>query len=234
MELGALTKDESVQLLLRRHKNTATKDHIEEAKKIVERLGRHPLAILQASSYISATGTPIGSYLEAFDRQREILLNSGILFGYQRQQGSEDRDKTLTSSTLEVSSLSGDSKSAEQAARLATISSSTWLPHDSHVERNNIDKKVDGNDAEDDTGTYWGEHELSSQVEDANASGDTNVKQEEDDIEDVQVIKLNRAGSWVAEDMASLVTVRQDLSLFQDADDDGDEYGMRPLLNPFI
>jgi len=67
IHLAKMTEQESLELLFCRSKNELTVENIETGKLIVAKLEFLPLAIDQASAFISAQKLPLTPFLEHFD-----------------------------------------------------------------------------------------------------------------------------------------------------------------------
>ncbi|CZS94317.1 uncharacterized protein RAG0_04354 [Rhynchosporium agropyri] len=93
-ELGGLSDEESVTLLQERSQLEMAKIDTIAAKAILYRLACHPLAITQASSYISRKKIRLSQFLDHYEKSRaQILKHTPNLNDYRRQL-SEDEEET--------------------------------------------------------------------------------------------------------------------------------------------
>ncbi len=74
IEVGAMSTDEGVELLLHQSGLEKTKENMENAKAITEKLGGLALAIDQAATYISASHVPLESFIELYAKRRAAIL----------------------------------------------------------------------------------------------------------------------------------------------------------------
>lgn len=73
LSLDVMTSEEAVNFLLKRTKDKEKKT----ARKLADSLGRLPLALEQAGSYIETTGRSISEYFNMFKQYKEKLLSRG-------------------------------------------------------------------------------------------------------------------------------------------------------------
>lgn len=111
MELGALSPDEGVNLLLRGYSRQEIAESLEIAKEIISRLGGLALAIDQAGAYIAHRRVPphqLRGFLETYETQRKEIMSytPSIFWEYGSMQtlGKEDQTKAMNAfTTWEIS-----------------------------------------------------------------------------------------------------------------------------------
>lgn len=74
IEVGAMTADEGIELLLHQADLEKTDDNVENARAITEKLGGLALAIDQAATYISARHVPLQSFNDIYAKRRTAIL----------------------------------------------------------------------------------------------------------------------------------------------------------------
>jgi tetratricopeptide (TPR) repeat protein len=82
-----MTPDDAREFLLKCSR--ASHDQSEEADKLVDTLGRHPLAIEQAGGYIRSQKLPIAAYRALFDSHKASGLSKGLTAFHQTQYYKE-------------------------------------------------------------------------------------------------------------------------------------------------
>ena len=94
IELDGLEKEAALDLLI---EQSETKEpDVEEAEKIVERLGYHPLAITQAGAYIRKRKIALCKFLDDYRRRRKTILeNTPPLTQYRKKLGEAERETSL-------------------------------------------------------------------------------------------------------------------------------------------
>ena len=261
MELGSLTVDEGVQLLLRSYSNKDRGAYIDEARKIVKRLVGLALAIDQASSYLKARRKPIsqlGSFLQLYEEQMQDILEfvPKNFWEYQEQggYGARDKDKDLSAfTTWEMSSkelFRDDDDSAERAAHLLTLSAfmaSTTIPE--FIFRRYWESRYYWTDgyAADPLRATWLQSKsfakrarLHDEVDNSidTVICDTSRKQDGAVLHDKSVERDHvKQTIWDTDDFALLVTACEDLSLLQDVSRDGDDgitFSLHPLVRDWL
>lgn len=111
MELGALSPDEGVSLLLRGYSRQEIAENLKTAKEIISRLGGLALAIDQAGAYIAHRRVPphqLHGFLETYETQREAIMSYTPShfweYGSMQTLGKEDRTKAINAfTTWEIS-----------------------------------------------------------------------------------------------------------------------------------
>ena len=74
IEVGAMSADEGVELLLHQAGVERTKENVADATAIAEELGGLALAIDQAATYISARHVPLHSFSGVYEKRRAAIL----------------------------------------------------------------------------------------------------------------------------------------------------------------
>ena len=75
IDVSTMSNEEALELLFRRSDTTRSDATLQEAQKIVKRLGFHALAIDQAGAYILARTLDFDLFLEHYNKRREVVLN---------------------------------------------------------------------------------------------------------------------------------------------------------------
>ena len=97
-----MTKDECLELLLRQSKQERNDNNIAEGKMIVQKLGYLPLAIDQASAYISVRHLPFQLFKKHYEEQRESVFKyTPSLWEYLKKL-SDDKEETLPKCVYDV------------------------------------------------------------------------------------------------------------------------------------
>ncbi|KAL8977024.1 MAG: hypothetical protein Q9205_007094, partial [Flavoplaca limonia] len=99
VELGAMSPEEGVNLLLRGCSRPEIDQNLDTAKDIVLRLGGLALAIDQAGAYIAHRRIPpaeLGNFLKSFETQREEILSytPSSVWEYGSMQNGREEDQT--------------------------------------------------------------------------------------------------------------------------------------------
>ena len=95
IQLPGLEERNALNLLLRQSESSELNS--EDAKKIVERLGYHPLAITQAAAYIKKKKLPLCDFMDHYKRRREaILRNTPQLSQYRKTLGTSSQETSLS------------------------------------------------------------------------------------------------------------------------------------------
>ena len=74
IEVGAMSTDEGVELLLHQAGLDRTTENVADANAITEELGGLALAIDQAATYISARHVPLNSFSAVYEKRRAAIL----------------------------------------------------------------------------------------------------------------------------------------------------------------
>jgi tetratricopeptide (TPR) repeat protein len=129
IDVSTMSEAEALQLLLGRVK----RDHeimsgtdLLEAKKIVERLGFHALAIDQAGAYICLGDYDLNVFLEHYNKRRKAVLSAKPnLWGYKRKLKSNSDFKTeltvFTTWELSFDLITGDQQIRDDKEHLLTL-----------------------------------------------------------------------------------------------------------------
>ncbi|RYP05013.1 hypothetical protein DL764_004088 [Monosporascus ibericus] len=116
-ELGSLEKGDCIRLLLQPTGLSSEPQAINSAaEKVIDILGSHTLAILQAGSYIAQGGCSLSNYPVVFQKQRERLLKFNLT---QAQSRYRNVYATMEASAQTLDTL--ESESAEDALCLLQI-----------------------------------------------------------------------------------------------------------------
>jgi tetratricopeptide (TPR) repeat protein len=96
IELGGLLEEEALDLLwktsrLREDRHTET--DLNEAKRIVQKLANHPLAITQAGSYIRQQKIRVDRFMDHYDAKRDRILKHTPQLSQYRRRLSNDAEK---------------------------------------------------------------------------------------------------------------------------------------------
>ncbi|KAI4263695.1 MAG: hypothetical protein L6R42_001169 [Xanthoria sp. 1 TBL-2021] len=111
MELGALSPNEGVNLLLRGYSRQEIAGNLKTAKEIISRLGGLALAIDQAGAYIAHRRVPphqLHGFLETYETQRKEIMSYTPShfweYGSMQTLGKDDRTKAINAfTTWEIS-----------------------------------------------------------------------------------------------------------------------------------
>ena len=94
IELPGLEKDAALDLLLKQSQIKISNS--EDAEKILERLGYHPLAVTQAGAYIRKRKIKLCEFLDEYkSRRKKILENTPQLSQYRKKLGSAEKETSL-------------------------------------------------------------------------------------------------------------------------------------------
>lgn len=106
IEVTDMSDDEALQLLYKRCQVDKTEKNFQEARKVVQRLGYHALAIDQAGAYILSRNLDLNLYLIHYsDRKEKVPKDIPVLWEYRRQLkiDSEVETKLTVFTTWELS-----------------------------------------------------------------------------------------------------------------------------------
>ncbi|KIN01209.1 hypothetical protein OIDMADRAFT_123057, partial [Oidiodendron maius Zn] len=115
IDVSTMSNEEALELLFRRSDTIRSDTTLQEAQKIVRRLGFHALAIDQAGAYILARTLDLDLFLEHYDKRREEVLNETPgLWEYKRKlkacQEIETKLTVFTTWELSFDLIAGDEK----------------------------------------------------------------------------------------------------------------------------
>ena len=118
-----MEEDAAVALLVRQ---SGTNESIsEDAKKIVERLVYHPLAITQAGAYISKRKLRLCKFTDHYKRRKKIILeNTPQLSQYRKRLGDAEEETSLnvfTTWELSFQQLRSEAPENNVEAKLLTL-----------------------------------------------------------------------------------------------------------------
>ena len=122
-EVGAMTDEEGVKLLLRDAKHDEqSPELLAEAKEVVAKLGHLALAIDQAASYISARQMPLQVFVEIFEsRKKAILVHTPATWEYRAQTGDGQALSAFTTWELSVNQIASEEASRESITDFLTL-----------------------------------------------------------------------------------------------------------------
>lgn len=126
IEVGAMSVDEGIELLLLQSVYERTDENFEGARQIVEKLGGLALAIDQAATYIGARHVPLKSFPEVFARRRSAILKYTPTHWEYSKTRLEERDKPLSVFTtweLSFEQLEVTEEERESLVHLLTLGS---------------------------------------------------------------------------------------------------------------
>ena len=128
IELQGLDKSTAVELLTLPNSNAESET---DALAIVERLGYHPLAITQASSYIRQRRIKSKDFMDHYDRRKELILrNTPQLSQYRRKLGGSETETSLNVfTTWELSYQQLQSRTGESAVVLKLLTLLSFFDH---------------------------------------------------------------------------------------------------------
>ncbi|MCJ1345366.1 hypothetical protein MMC31_003573 [Peltigera leucophlebia] len=123
LQLSGLEESAAVALLVQQ---SQTYEFIsEDAKKIVERLGCHPLAITQAGAYIRKRKLPLCEFMGHYKRRKKIILESTPqLSHYRKRLGNAEGETSLnvfTTWELSFQQLQSEASEIDVKAKLLTL-----------------------------------------------------------------------------------------------------------------
>ncbi|MCJ1347669.1 hypothetical protein MMC31_005897 [Peltigera leucophlebia] len=99
IELSGLEKDDAVALLIQQSQTNEV--NYLDAEKIVERLGRHPLAITQAGAYIRIRKLRLCEFMDHYKRRKKRILKiTSQLSQYRNMQGNAEVETSLNIFTI--------------------------------------------------------------------------------------------------------------------------------------
>ena len=117
--------EESAAVLLLSQQSQSKDFDAEDAEKIVERLGYHPLAITQAGAYIKRRGLQLSHFMKVYKKQREaILTNTPPLSQYRKKLDSDEKETSLnvfTTWELSFQQLQSQASANNVEAKLLTL-----------------------------------------------------------------------------------------------------------------
>jgi tetratricopeptide (TPR) repeat protein len=118
LEVGVFDPSEAAGFLQRR---TSSGDQV-AAEALAKELGELPLALEQAAAFMEQTGLELGEYLEAFRRDREVLLEKGEPVAY-----GATVDATFR---LAIGKVAERSEAAVELLELCAFLAPEAVPHD--------------------------------------------------------------------------------------------------------
>ena len=95
LEVSGLEESAAVALLVQQSQTNEVISS--DAKKIVERLGYHPLAISQAGAYIRKRKLPLSWFMDHYKHRRKIILESTPRLSYYRKRLGNTEEETSLS-----------------------------------------------------------------------------------------------------------------------------------------
>ena len=123
IELSGLEEDAALALLIRQ--SQTNQDITDDAKKIVERLVCHPLAITQAGAYIRKRKLRLCEFMDHYKRRkRKILENMSQVSQYRKRLGNAEEETSLNVfATWELSfhQLQSEALENDVEAKLLTL-----------------------------------------------------------------------------------------------------------------
>ena len=123
LELSGLEESAAVVLLIQQ--SQTNKVISSDAKKIVERLECHPLAITQAGAYIRKRKLPLCEFMDHYKRRKKIILESTPqLSQYRRRLGNAEEGTSLnvfTTWELSFQQLQSEVSENHVEAKLLTL-----------------------------------------------------------------------------------------------------------------
>ena len=123
IKLFGLDESDAVALLMQQ--SQAKEDIAADAKKIVERLGCHPLALTQAGAYIRKRKLRLSEFMDHYKRRKKIILESTPqLSQYRKRLGNAEEETSLNVfTTWELSFRQLHSEASEDGveAKLLTL-----------------------------------------------------------------------------------------------------------------
>ena len=123
IELFGLEEDAAVTLLIQQ--SQSNEGISEDAKKIVERLVCHPLAVTQAGAYIRKRKLRLCKFLDHYKRRKKIILeNTPQLSQYRKRLGDAEEETSLnvfTTWELPFQQLRSEAPENNVEAKLLTL-----------------------------------------------------------------------------------------------------------------
>ena len=96
-ELSGLQSAYAIELLLKRSQISSSKQAVEDGKLIVNRLGYHALAIVQAGTYINKRRIQLNQFLDHYNRRRMLILReTPRMSQYRRQLNLAEKETSLS------------------------------------------------------------------------------------------------------------------------------------------
>jgi tetratricopeptide (TPR) repeat protein len=125
IELLGLPKPDALTLLFKQSQVSETASTLEEAEKIIDRLGYHALAITQAGSYIRAQKINVKDFFAHYDEQRKAILEqTPQMTTYRKLMGNAEKETAMnvfTTWELSFVQLLGDDSLGPQCANVLTL-----------------------------------------------------------------------------------------------------------------
>ncbi len=122
IELLGLEMDAAVALLIQQ---SQTNEGISDAKKVVERLVCHPLAVTQAGAYIRKRRLRLCEFMDHYKRRKKTILeNTPQLSQYRKRLGNAEEEKSLnvfTTWELSFQQLRSEAPENNVEAKLLTL-----------------------------------------------------------------------------------------------------------------
>ena len=153
IEVGAMTLDEGVELLLLQSGYERTDENVEDACQIVKNLGGLALALDQAATYIGARHVPLKSFPEVFAKRRSAILKHTPTHWEYSKTRLEDRDQPLSVFTTWEMSFEQLRVSEEEREVLAHL-----LTLGAFIDTRDISEGLFSLYALDSSGPKWLEH----------------------------------------------------------------------------
>ena len=123
IELSGLDESNAVALLIQQSQTKG--DIAADAKKIVERLGYHPLALTQAGAYIRKRKLPLSGFMDHYKQRKKIILeNTPQLSQYRKRLGNAEEETSLnvfTTWELSFRQLQSEASEDRVEAKLLTL-----------------------------------------------------------------------------------------------------------------
>ena len=122
-EVGALTDEEGVELLLRSVKDEDQgPEFLAEARRVVAKLGHLALAIDQAASYISARQMSLPTFVELFEsRKKAILAHTPATWEYRTQTDNKQALSAFTTWELSINQVASNEVQRELITDFLTL-----------------------------------------------------------------------------------------------------------------
>jgi tetratricopeptide (TPR) repeat protein len=126
IDISTMSIEEALELLFRRSDAIRSDTTLQDAQRIIKRLGFHALAIDQAGAYIRARTLDLDLFLEHYTKRREeVLIETPELWDYKRKlkpsQEIETKLSVFTTWELSFDLITGDEKTRVDKEHILTL-----------------------------------------------------------------------------------------------------------------